>query len=254
MCNPLRVLFVDDEEPILRTVRRLFAEEPWRCDFARSGEEALELFAKNGAYDLVVTDHIMQGMTGVDLLRELRSRYPRTIRTVLSGRADLEVVLDAINSGAVYKFWTKPIGLDVLRDAVREVAELARLRNENRSLSQKVEEQGREIDAIDWLERELDDLELEPPGGDGFRAAIDALPVAVVLVDGTGRIGYRNGEAARLLGGRCVPGANYDGSGETSPCALTVRKAPYGKGGGAAGTAVVLWEQGAGTTREAAGN
>lgn len=237
MSEAPRVLFVDDEENILKALRRLFRREPWEQRFAASGAEALALLEADGPADVVVTDQRMPGMSGVELLKEVRRRCPDSARIVLSGYTDVQAILDAVNEGAIFKFLTKPWDDAVLRQVVQEAVDLVQLRRENRALQGQLRAQEEELTAMGASLSEQAHLEVIA------RAVLDALPVGVAVVDAHGRPVLVNGEADRLLG----PGA---GRLEASPSAL---EGPAGEGGcrhravriplpGGDATAHVWWE------------
>jgi putative two-component system response regulator len=101
------VLFVDDEENVLSALERLFLDSGLRILRAGSGEEALELVRK-GPVAVVVSDNLMPGMRGVELLSKVRDLSPDTARVLLTGYADLPTAIDAINRGEVFRFHVKP--------------------------------------------------------------------------------------------------------------------------------------------------
>ncbi len=111
------VLAVDDEPANQRAMRRALAED-WRVLTAGSGAEALAVMATEPVA-LVVTDHRMPGMTGAAFLAETITRHPAVIRIVLTGFAETEVLLDAINRGHVYHVLCKPWEAQALRQLVR---------------------------------------------------------------------------------------------------------------------------------------
>jgi signal transduction histidine kinase len=100
------VLIVDDE-PLNLTVLRGFLEEGWLVHQATSGAEALELAARE-PLDVVVADQRMPGMTGVEMLEELRRRRPDIAGIVLTAYADLQSMESAINRANVFRFLRKP--------------------------------------------------------------------------------------------------------------------------------------------------
>jgi YesN/AraC family two-component response regulator len=107
------VLFVDDEPFILNAMQRLFHEDRIKVVLASSGQEALELLRKR-TIQVLVTDNLMPGMTGVDLVRSTKECAPDTIRIILSGYSDMEAVLQALNDGEVFRFVLKPwVDLDL---------------------------------------------------------------------------------------------------------------------------------------------
>lgn len=101
------LLLVDDELSVLRSLQRLFRPAGYRILMAQSGSEALALMAQQPVH-VVLSDFRMPKMTGDKLLREVKQRYPGTVRVILSGFADMNAVMAALNDGAVYKFLVKP--------------------------------------------------------------------------------------------------------------------------------------------------
>jgi len=113
------LLLVDDEPGILSALRRMFREEGYRILTAGSAAEGLERMALDDV-QVVITDQRMPGMTGSEFLTRVKDMYPDCMRIILSGQADMASVLDAINNGAVYKFFTKPWDDRQLRERIRE--------------------------------------------------------------------------------------------------------------------------------------
>ena len=105
------VLFVDDEENILKSLRRGLIDEPYSKLFANSGREALEILREKEVH-VVVTDMRMPEMSGLDLLRSIKKDYPKITRMVLSGYTQVSTLLTAINEGEIFKFITKPWSLE----------------------------------------------------------------------------------------------------------------------------------------------
>ncbi|MCP4003057.1 MAG: HDOD domain-containing protein [bacterium] len=126
-----RILFVDDDQSILDGLRRMLRShrEEWEMVFAGSGREALEA-AEASPFDVLVTDMKMPGMDGTELLKCFQSRFPETVRFVLSGHAELESVMRTVP--VAHQFLTKPCDAEVLKDAVTRACELrSLLRNES---------------------------------------------------------------------------------------------------------------------------
>ncbi|MFH1019543.1 MAG: response regulator, partial [Pseudomonadota bacterium] len=113
------LLIVDDEANILSALRRVFADENYRVLTAPSGAEGLELLAKN-VVQVILADQRMPQMTGIEFLHRVKALHPYTVRIVLSGYADLETVVQAVNEGGLYKFLGKPWNDDQLRDHIRD--------------------------------------------------------------------------------------------------------------------------------------
>ncbi len=128
-----QLLLVDDEPNVPKSIRRALRSQQYAIHIASSGTEALELL-ENQPIDVVVSDHRMPGMTGAELLREVSTRYPSIVNVMLSGQADMDAVIDAVNDGNIYKFLHKPWSNDALRSTVAEAAALpAGRRNSNTS-------------------------------------------------------------------------------------------------------------------------
>ena len=104
--KPNTILIVDDEENIHKTLGRLL-ENGYRMCFADSGLKGLEVKKREDIH-LVVSDHRMPGMDGIKFLNEVRKISPDTIRIMLTGYADVDLAIKAINEDEVFRFITKP--------------------------------------------------------------------------------------------------------------------------------------------------
>ncbi len=123
MDKPLgRILCVDDEINVLRSLQRVFEDTPYEVDLAGSGREGLRIM-EEAPVCLVLADYRMPEMNGIEFLREVYRLWPSTTRMILSGYADAPVLLSAINEGHVYRFLTKPWDNDELRFTVANAME-----------------------------------------------------------------------------------------------------------------------------------
>lgn len=123
------ILFVDDEEKLLRSLKRGFLDEPYNTLFANSGKEALETLEHNEVH-VLVTDMRMPEMGGLELLRIVKEKYPDVIRMVLSGYTQVTTLLTAINQGEIYKYITKPWKLEEeFKPAIQEAIEYYEVKN-----------------------------------------------------------------------------------------------------------------------------
>src|ERR1039457_2495393 len=102
-----KILLVDDDPNILDGYRRSLSRE-FLMETAQGGEPALALAAKNGPYAVVVSDMRMPGMDGIQLLSRIKALSPDTIRVMLTGNADTETAINAINEGNIFRFLNKP--------------------------------------------------------------------------------------------------------------------------------------------------
>ena len=101
------VLLVDDEANILNALARLFLDRDVRVLRAGNGEEALGIVQREPVA-VIVSDNLMPGMRGVELLSRVRDLSPDTVRVLLTGYADLPTAIEAINRGEVFRFHVKP--------------------------------------------------------------------------------------------------------------------------------------------------
>lgn len=162
-------MLVDDEERALIALSRLLRNENCKLVSATSGTEALALMAEQPV-NVVVTDQQMPGMTGIELLKRIKAEYPHTIRMVLTGHADVDVAIAAINQGEVYRFITKPVQGEELKLAIRHVLVQHDLLKDNKALIQEVQKR----------DSTLDELEKEHPGISSKRVSKGALVVEEV--------------------------------------------------------------------------
>lgn len=120
------VMLVDDEPRILEALKRTLQRKNYDVHCALGAAVALELL-ETAPVDVVVSDENMPGMRGIEFLARVASRWPTTVRIMLTGHSDLEMVLRAINEGQVQQFCLKPCdghSLDLAISRARNQAEL----------------------------------------------------------------------------------------------------------------------------------
>ncbi len=108
-----RVLFVDDEPEVLAGYRRHLHRD-FTVDTADGGDAALRMIAESEPYPVVVADMRMPGMDGSRLLAHIKQKSPYTIRMMLTGHADVETAMLAVNEGHIFRFLTKPCEPELL--------------------------------------------------------------------------------------------------------------------------------------------
>lgn len=131
------LLFVDDEANNIEALKRIFRNNNLNIFSAKNGFDALKIF-ETVKIDVVVSDYRMPGMSGVELLVEVKHKYPNTKRIILTGQADLHTMKSAINDGAVYQFLTKPWNDDHLKITVLEALKNIALEERNKSLADEM--------------------------------------------------------------------------------------------------------------------
>jgi len=108
-----KILLVDDDSNILDGYRRNLSRE-FLMETALGGQQALKLAAEYGPYAVVVSDMRMPGMDGLQLLSSIKSQSPDTIRVMLTGNAELDTAINAINEGSIFRFLTKPCSKEMM--------------------------------------------------------------------------------------------------------------------------------------------
>ena len=103
-----KILIVDDEPNVLSSLRRQLRNE-FDLHVASGGEEALEIVRRDGPFAVVLSDMRMPGMSGTELLSRLSEIAPETVRMMLTGNADQETAVSAINRGGIFRFFNKPV-------------------------------------------------------------------------------------------------------------------------------------------------
>jgi CheY-like chemotaxis protein len=128
-----RILVVDDEEAILETMTFTFEGE-YEVLTSSDARRALEILEERSPIAVVLTDQRMPNMSGVEFLAEVCRRHPNTVRMILTGFADLDAIIEAINDGHVYAYITKPWEPDHLKHVMKQAVERYRLTVENERL------------------------------------------------------------------------------------------------------------------------
>jgi len=132
MEKALNILYVDDEVNNLVTFKANFRSyyTVFTADSATQGKQIL----KDNKIHIIITDQRMPGITGVEFLESILPEYPDAIRILLTGYADIETVIEAINKGQVYRYIMKPFSEPDLKITIDNAFELYFLREENKQL------------------------------------------------------------------------------------------------------------------------
>jgi response regulator RpfG family c-di-GMP phosphodiesterase len=128
-----KILFVDDEVHILESFRRTFHKR-YRLATASRPEEALHLIQAEGPFAVVVSDLRMPGMDGIRFLARVQEVSPDTVRLILTGHADLDAAIAAVNEGHVFRFLTKPCANETMQKALAAALDQYRLVTAEREL------------------------------------------------------------------------------------------------------------------------
>lgn len=146
----LDILIVDDDKTLLSALKTILAQDN-RVTVCNDGKKAIELVADE-KYDLIITDLMMPGANGLEVLKEARKIKPEILVVLITGFASLETAVEAIREGA-YDYITKPFKLDELRIIVNNAREKIRLIRENRELLRELQEA---YEQLNMMKRLLD--------------------------------------------------------------------------------------------------
>lgn len=145
MTTQKRILLVDDEPRVLQALRRSLQWDGHQVFTATSARDALELMLVDPV-DLVISDNMMPGITGIELFSQMHKLWPDTVRVMLTGLSDHEVALKALEKGSIFRFLTKPWDDVDLRITVRQALAHRDAKLESRHL-------------LDFMDRRHDNLE-----------------------------------------------------------------------------------------------
>lgn len=134
--NKINILYVDDEENNLISFKATFRIK-YNVSTAISGDEAKKILASK-PIDIIITDQRMPGMTGVEFLESIIDDYPDPMRLLLTGYADMNAVVDAINKGKIFHYLTKPWNEEELDAAIQRAYDVYRIRLDEKELTQKL--------------------------------------------------------------------------------------------------------------------
>ena len=112
-----KILFVDDDANLLASFRRQLRKQ-FQIETALGGLEGLELVDQNGPYAVIVSDFRMPHMDGIEFLARVREIAPDTVRIMLTGNADMQAAIQAVNEGNIFRFLTKPCAVDLLGESL----------------------------------------------------------------------------------------------------------------------------------------
>lgn len=138
------VLFVDDEPNILRAIKRALFTMDITLLLAESGAQALELLEQHHVH-VVISDMKMPQMSGAELLEQVAMKYPETFRVVLTGYADIESTIKAVNQGKIHRYMQKPWDNQELVASVEEGLERVKLKTENERLQKLTRLQNKKL-------------------------------------------------------------------------------------------------------------
>ena len=132
----INILYIDDEQNNLVSFKATFRIK-YTVFTAISGEEAKRILESN-PIDIIITDQRMPNMTGVEFLESILDQYPDPMRILLTGYADMNAVIDAINKGKIFHYLTKPWNEEELDMTIKRAYDVYRLKMDEKELTEKL--------------------------------------------------------------------------------------------------------------------
>ncbi len=120
MNSKYTILCIDDEVSILNALKRIFFDKKYNAITTTNGEHALKIL-KSEKVNVIISDQRMPGMTGIEILKSAKIISPDTVRIMLTGYADFNVTIEAINEGEIYKYINKPWDDDELLKIIEDI-------------------------------------------------------------------------------------------------------------------------------------
>ncbi|OQX85623.1 MAG: hypothetical protein B6D55_07135 [Candidatus Omnitrophica bacterium 4484_70.2] len=143
-----KILIVDDEPHILSLLKKILEEGNREVLTAKSAEEAWQLLKEKGEVGVIICDHRLPNMSGVDFLVKVKRLYPDTIRILVTGYPEISTAVEAINKAHIWRYILKPIDVDNLKILIKQAFEYYRILKENRLLLKIARQQKEWIEAM----------------------------------------------------------------------------------------------------------
>jgi len=152
---PNKVLCVDDEHSILSALRRLLRGAGYQVIVAQGGHAGLEALQEKPDITVVISDMRMPEMSGAEFLQQVAEQHPMTCRFLLTGYADMESTIQAINQGRIEHYINKPWDNQDLLLKVEKAFSLMKLRSENERLNKLTQQQNNQLKEMNkgWEEK-----------------------------------------------------------------------------------------------------
>lgn len=144
-----KIMLVDDEEFVLTSLKRTLRREGYELVTFLSPEDALEYLGEHDDVDVIISDHRMPSMTGLEFLIETRKKHSDIVRILLTGYADMDVAIRAVNEGKLFRFLTKPWNDEELKLALVNGLQVRELMSRNKALLAQIQRQESHIKSLE---------------------------------------------------------------------------------------------------------
>ncbi|MBX2809219.1 MAG: response regulator [Cellvibrionaceae bacterium] len=150
-----KILLVDDEKPILDALYRFCRQRKWQAIRANSGAEGLTQLDEQPV-DIIISDMRMPNMDGAEFLKKAKDKMPRAVRILLTGYADMEAVISAVNEAKIYNYLNKPWDDNMLESVINSALDFKQKEDERLRLVDEIAEKNKQLNAInDSLEEKV---------------------------------------------------------------------------------------------------
>ena len=219
MNEPIGILCVANDIAILNSIIKVFIDSDYEIITAQSGKEGLDILNNNVSIpaQIVIADYKMPEMDGVEFLQKVSEIFPNTIRIALSEYTDTNVVVQAVNSGRIYKVISIPWNDDTFKIEILNAVERYFLYKKNTQLTDKLKKTNEEIQKLNkYLEKLAKErnsmLMVQRKVINHSQEILNYLPVAVVGVDTEGSLVLCNKKGMNLINfvGENIVGMNRE--------------------------------------------
>ncbi len=198
------LLIVDDEPNVIQALKRLFRKEAITVLSTSSGRQALDILQEQ-PIDILLTDHRMPEMSGVELLSIVKERYPETLRMILTGYTDIDTITQCVNQGQIYKFFLKPWDDSQLLLEIRQALEYRKLLQANARLNETIRTQNAELKRMndhleELVEERTRELKLQNAALELARDILEEIPFPILGVSSEHLIVWMNRSGQRVQG------------------------------------------------------
>jgi len=158
-----KILIIDDEPDVLDCLDSILTEEGYEVEKAHGSHEALEKI-EYFTPEIVLSDYMMPGMCGVELLHKIKKHLPHVVPILITGHSDLKISISSINQGEIHRFLLKPWHTDELKMTIRTAFHYHDVILENERLNKRIEQQSNLLEDIERKYPGITSIQTEEDG------------------------------------------------------------------------------------------
>lgn len=185
-----KILVVDDEANVAKSVMRLLEEFDFKVLIAPNGLNALEILALDNDISIVISDQRMPQMTGAALFKKMKVAYPHVKRILLTGYTEMETLRKAINQGSIFRLLLKPWDDKELVACVEDAQSSFNIEKDNRDIHEKLEKLNFNLERS--VTRKNRELSMNLQSLERYEKIIEQLPIGIVCLSEDGMIVLTN--------------------------------------------------------------